>query len=150
MDTCLENVTVICPQCNIDNVPETLKCSCGYQFRPVGERSPLPLKSEATDGEAPKTGFFSFQTFISPLFIKIIYVLGMMGIVAVSIAVGMMPAEHLLPDIPVSPRVKSISLAVLVLLSGNLIWRMVCELWMAVFSVRATLALIARRLRKGR
>jgi len=143
---------VTCPQCKTDNPPETLKCTCGYQFRPVGERSPLLLKPEAVEPEASSsgTGFFSFQTFISPLLIKMIYLLGVMGIVAASIAVGMIPAEHLLPDVPFSPRVKSISLAVLIFLIGNLVWRMVCELWMVFFSMRATLALIARRLKKGR
>jgi hypothetical protein len=143
---------VTCPQCKTDNHPETLKCSCGYQFRPVGDRSPLPLKPEAVELEASSshTGFFSFQTFISPLVIKMIYLLGVMGIVTASITVGMMPAEHLLPDVPLSPRVKSILLSVLIFLIGNLVWRMVCEMWMVFFSMRTTLALIARRLKKGR
>jgi hypothetical protein len=141
---------MICPQCKTDNLPETLKCGCGYQFRPVGERSTLPLKADAVDHDASPTGFSSFHTFISPLAIKIIYILGVMGIFAASVAVAMIPTDHLLPDIPFSPRVKSISLSVLIFLVGNLVWRMICELWMVFFSMRATLVLIARRLKRGR
>ena len=139
---------VLCPQCKTENVPDTLKCSCGYQLRPVGDRSPLPLAPDAVDREASNAGFFSFQTFISPLVIKLIYILGVMGIVAASIAVALMPADQILPDVPFSPKVKSIALSVIILIVGNLLWRLICELWMVLFSVRAALTLMARRLRK--
>ena len=141
---------MICPQCKTDNLPETLKCSCGYQLRPVGERSTLPLTAEAVDHDASSTGVFPFHTFISPVVIKIIYFLGVMGIFAASFAVAMMPTDHILPDMPFSPRAKSITLSVLIFLVGNLVWRMICELWMVFFSMRATLVLIARRLKRGR
>ena len=141
---------VVCPQCKTENVPDTLKCGCGYQFRPVGDRSPLPLTPDAVDREALNTGFFSFRTFISPLLIKLIYILGVIGIVAASIAVALMPADRILPDVPFSPKVKSISLSVIILIVGNLLWRMICELWMVLFSVRAALILVARRLRRQR
>jgi hypothetical protein len=143
-------MVVLCPQCKTDNVPETLKCGCGYQFRPVGDRSALPLTLETAAPEAAKTGFFSFQTFISPLLIKVIYVLGVMGILAASIAVSFMPADRVLPDVPFPPKVKSISLSVIILIVGNLVWRMVCEFWMVLFSMRASLIVIARRLRRQR
>jgi len=141
---------VLCPQCKTDNVPDTLKCGCGYQFRPVGDRSTLPLTPEAVDRDTSNSGFFSFRTFITPVLVKVIYIIGVIGILGASIAVGLMPTDQILPDLPFSPKVKSISLSVIILIVGNLLWRMICELWMVLFSMRATLVLMARRLRKQR
>jgi hypothetical protein len=82
--------------------------------------------------------------------VKVIYIIGVIGILGASIAVGLMPTDQILPDLPFSPKVKSISLSVIILIVGNLLWRMICELWMVLFSMRATLVLMARRLRKQR
>ena len=75
---------VQCPKCRLENPANAMWCDCGYDFsagkvnearRPATSRQ----RNEVTDG------YFSFEKMISPTLIKVVYVIGMIGIVIAAI-----------------------------------------------------------------
>lgn len=136
-----QNFPVICPKCKTEHPPGAIKCGCGHQFRAVQEQ---PLWMLDYEPPVPEKGFFSFHTFITPVLVKIIYCLGVFGIAVASIAIAFIPSAQLLPDLSLPAQLKSALLASIVFISGNLLWRVLCELLMVLFSIQATLVAIRR------
>lgn len=102
-------------------------------------------------------GFFSFHKLVSTSIIKTVYLIGAIVItllptlqivVAAFALVGRVPpdpaAERLLVGIP-EVRIAG---ACFVLLFGNLIWRLICEGWILLFSIHELLAKILTELRR--
>ncbi len=81
-------------------------------------------------------GFFSFRTMISPHLIKIIYVLGMMGLSIIGF--GMI--------VYAEPAAMWMGPAVIVL--GNLLWRIFCEGLILLFSMHDILGSIDKELKR--
>lgn len=97
-------------------------------------------KKEEIGGESG--GFFSFRKMVSTSLIKIIYLLGMIGLSITGIVFIMQSTQN---------RNGSIvnfwtGLAMVVL--GNLIWRIVCEIWIVLFSMHEILGSIEKELKK--
>jgi hypothetical protein len=136
---------VICPGCKSEHPPRVLKCGCGHQFRPVQEE---PLWILDYQAPIPEKDFFSFHTFITPVLVKIIYVLGVFGILLASLSIALIPSDRLLPDWSLSPQFKSILVASIVFIGGNLLWRVLCEFLMVVFSIHARLVAIHGRTKR--
>jgi hypothetical protein len=118
-------------------------------------RKTKPIRKERHIEREPG-GFFSFRTMVSPIVIKIIYVLGMVGLTSggiVMIVIGLdltdLGVEKLNifgRQVPVTIQI-FIGIALIVL--GNLVWRFLCESWMLLFSMRDTLSSIERHLKQG-
>lgn len=98
-----------------------------------GETIPpqLPMKKESMV-EDEEGGFFSFRTMISTSLIKIIYVLGMTGFTIGGILKIIQG--------------KDIFLGLCIVVLGNLVWRIVCELWILLFSIHNILGSIERKM----
>lgn len=87
--------------------------------------------------------FFNFDKFIAPMLIKIVYWLGIVGIVLgalVSMAGGLQMMSY-------SPATAlgGILIAVIGAAVGLLVWRVVCELWIVIFSINDRLGVIVER-----
>jgi hypothetical protein len=120
---------------------------------PVRETQPIRKERKIAREHG---GFFSFNTMISPAVIKIIYVLGMLGltsggIVMIVMGLDLMDLGIEKPSIfdkqmPVNIQIL-IGIALIVL--GNLVWRFLCESWILLFRMCDILGSIERQLRRG-
>ncbi len=118
-------------------------------------RKTQPIRKERSI-ERERAGFFSFRTMVSPLVIKIIYVLGLVGLTSGGIVMivigldlidlGIEKLDFLGRQIPVNIQI-FIGIALIVL--GNLVWRFLCESWILLFGIRDTLTSIERHLKRG-
>jgi hypothetical protein len=121
-------------------------CDCGYDFstgkvdearRPATARQ----RNEVTDWST--NGYFSFQKMISPTLIKVVYVIGMFSIVIAAIYMASaVPKE----TEDTAKLVKALG-ALLLAVVGNLLWRLVCEQVILLFSIHERLASIDRSLK---
>ena len=98
----------------------------------------LETKQEPTTKETKEGGFFSFRTMISTTLIKIIYVLGMIGLTICGIVI-----------------IKQANGSIIILLRGiavivfsNLLWRLICEWWILLFSIYDILGSIEKELKR--
>jgi len=87
--------------------------------------------------------FFNFDKFIAPMLIKIVYWLGIVGIILgalVSMAGGLQMMSY-------SPATAlgGILIAVIGAAVGLLVWRVVCELWIVIFSINDRLGVLVER-----
>ena len=105
--------------------------------------------------EMERGGFFSFRTMISPVAIKIIYVLGMLGLTSggiVMILMGLdlmgLGAEKLNIFGRQTPFNKQILIGIAIVVFGNLVWRFLCESWILLFRIRDILGSIERQLKR--
>ncbi len=128
-----------------------------------GERIPAQMPRRKTqpirkaqDIEKEHGGFFSFRTLISPIVIKIIYVLGMLaltigGIVMIMMGLDVMGlgAEKLNIFGKQISFNKQILIGVALIVLGNIGWRLVCEGWILFFRMRDILGSIERHLKPG-
>jgi len=98
-------------------------------------------------------GFFSFHKMVSTSIIKVSYVLGLVlitlwGLVAIGFGIFMMVNTAQAPEVTgrllyFDQGALSIAVGVLVLIFGNLLWRLICEGWILLFSMHELLASIA-------
>ena len=115
---------------------------------PIGKTLPI-RRVQGIEGE--RGGFFSFRTLISPIVIKIIYVLGMLaltigGIVMIMTGLGVMDlgAEKLnifSRQIFFNKQIL-IGIGIGLIVLGNIGWRLFCESWILIFRMRDILGSI--------
>lgn len=106
---------------------ETLDATLGAKLRPT------------TVSE--DKGFFSFRTMVSVGLIRILYLLGMIGLTLFGILIIVVPTQQ--------PYVEKIVLGLLLLVPGNVLWRVFCEVWILLFSMHDILGSIERELKKA-
>ncbi len=125
-----------CSKCWVENDDESGSCrSCGHKFH-----------LNAHDAHSNRGGwdnYFSFRKLVTPDLIKIFYFIGAAAITLGSIVAI---ASLLLLDRAPVDYVRSIGFAVLAFTIGNLIWRMLCEGAILIFSVHELLVSIEERL----
>ncbi len=123
-----------------------------------GEKIPHQLPTRKTppvrwvpEREREHGGFFSLSTMISPAVIKIIYVLGMLGLTSGGIVMIWMGlgAEKLNIFGAQTPFNKQILIGIALIVLGNLVWRFLCESWILLFRMCDILGSIERQLRRG-
>ena len=68
--------------------------------------------------------FFTFKRMISTFIIKIIYVLGIVGIFVSGLY---------------TYSTDGVKMALIVVVIGNLLWRLLCEVWIVLFSIHKRL-----------
>lgn len=85
----------------------------------------------------PQGGYFSFHTLISTTFIKIIYAGGMVAITIIGLAGIIVPFIRFsqYPDTSPDATIIQAVIGMLVLVCGNLLWRILCESFILLFSV---------------
>lgn len=118
---------------------------------PIREERPTRKKQGI---ERERGGFFSFRTLISPIVIKIIYVLGMLGLTIggiVMIKMGLDVMSLGAEKLNIFGRQISFNRQILIgitlIVLGNLAWRLVCEGWILLFRMRDILGSIERHLK---
>lgn len=81
--------------------------------------------------------YFSFSTMVTDVLIKIVYVLGMVGISIVSIMILLSSDNnrHKYRDDPFAFTEIPLIAAILFFVFGNLLWRLLCEGWIVIFGI---------------
>ncbi len=89
------------------------------------------------------SGYFSFQKLITPRFVKFIYVVGLMAVTAGGIGLAIGAGLGLRSaTLPTRMGVYYIALGVGVVIVGNLVWRVLCEIWIVLFNIHNMLGSI--------
>jgi hypothetical protein len=85
-------------------------------------------------------GYFSFQKYITSSFVKAIYFLGFLALTAGGIGLAGWAAMRLFEaSIPRELGWYYVASGVGILLVGNLVWRVFCEIWVVLFNIHARL-----------
>ncbi len=124
-----------CPQCLTENDVSATKCSiCGHAF------ATQQVKSERYTSFYAE--YFAFRELVTPQLIKVLYIVGACFITAAGLLSILSPETLNEYEVgPILPRVGGI----LVLLVGNLVWRMMCEGAILLFSLHELLVSIDTR-----
>ncbi len=101
-------------------------------------------KANKLNGSNGFSDFFSFRKMISSTFIQIIYVIGAIAIIIVSIAmiIGDVNGSY------TSDGIESAWGGVLLLTLGNIIWRVLCEAWIIFFRIAEDISKIEKSCKK--
>lgn len=91
--------------------------------------------------------YFSFRKFITSSFVKFIYVPGFLLLTGAGVALIVWASLRLRDaTIPTRLGYYYIAAGAAVVLLGNLLWRVLCELWVVLFNMNGLLASINARL----
>ena len=89
-------------------------------------------------------GYFSFQKLITPRFVKFIYVVGLMALTAGGIGLAVAAGWGLRSaTLPTRLGLYYIAIGAGVVIVGNLVWRVLCEIWIVLFNIHNLLGVIA-------
>ncbi len=95
-------------------------------------------------------GYFSFQKLITPRFVKFIYVVGMLAMTAGGIALAIWAGLGLRSaTLPTRMGVYYIAIGAGMVIVGNLVWRVLCEIWIVLFNIHGLLGSIESETRHG-
>jgi hypothetical protein len=90
-------------------------------------------------------GYFSFQKLITPRFVKFIYVVGLLAMTAGGIALAIWAGLGLRSaTLPTRMGVYYIAIGAGAVIVGNLVWRVLCEIWIVLFNIHNLLGSIER------
>jgi len=145
----MENKTIECPNCGLTNPTSAIRCDCGYDFvsKELKQINAIKKPTPPTHSLEPQHesgGFLSFENMISPLLIKTIYFLCMIGITVFSIIWILKGVSKENLDI------KQILIGTGILVIGNIVWRIVCEAFILTFSIHDVLVSIKILLSKNK
>ena len=88
-------------------------------------------------------GYFSFQKLITPRFVKFMYVLGLIAITAGGIGLATWAGLGLRSaTVPTRIGVYYIAVGAGLVIVGNLVWRVLCEIWIVLFNIHNLLSSI--------
>jgi hypothetical protein len=94
-------------------------------------------------------GYFSFQKLITPRFVKFIYVVGLLAMTASGIGLAIWAGLGLRSaTLPTRMGVYYIAIGAGVAIVGNLVWRVLCEIWIVLFNIHNLLGSIERESRQ--
>ena len=95
-------------------------------------------------------GYFSFQKLITPRFVKFIYVVGLLAMTAGGIALATWAGLGLRSaTLPTRMGVYYIAIGAGMVIVGNLVWRVLCEIWIVLFNIHGLLGSIESETRHG-
>lgn len=88
-------------------------------------------------------GYFSFERMITTTFVKVLYFLGFIAITAAGVALAIW-AGMKLNDAAISRDLgwRYVAAGVGMVVLGNILWRVFCELWVVLFDIHSELASI--------
>jgi hypothetical protein len=80
--------------------------------------------------------YFSFERMITPGFVKVVYFLGFIALTAAGVALAVWAGMQL-NDAIISRSLgwRYVAYGVALVLVGNLVWRVFCELWVVLFGI---------------
>ena len=86
------------------------------------------------------SAYFSFERMITPSFVKVVYFLGFLALTAGGIGL-MVWAGMQLNDATIDRLLgwRYVALGATALVVGNIIWRVLCELWVVLFGIHGEL-----------
>ena len=126
-----------CPQCLTENDVSATKCSiCEHAFAPQQVK---PMRYMSFYAE-----YFAFRELVTPQLIKVVYIVGACFITAAGLLSILSPET--LNEYEAGPILTRLG-GILVLLVGNLVWRMMCEGAILLFSLHELLVSIDTRAR---
>jgi hypothetical protein len=89
------------------------------------------------------SGYLAFKRFITPTFIMVIYILGALAVTILSFLI-MLGGAFTVQGFSMGGGI-AILLGVLMLIFGNLAWRILCEYWVVQFRIYEEIASLNRR-----
>ena len=93
--------------------------------------------------------YLTFKRFITPVFIMIIYILGALGVTILSFLImlggAMLGGTFTIPGFSMGGEI-AVLLGVLMLIFGNLYWRILCEYMIVQFRIYEEIVSLNRRL----
>src|SRR4030095_8623108 len=93
-------------------------------------------------------GYFSFQKLITPRFVRFIYVVGLLAMTVGGIGLAVWAGLGLRSaTIPTRMGVYYIAIGAAVAIVGNLVWRVLCEIWIVLFNIHNLLGSIESEIR---
>ena len=93
-------------------------------------------------------GYFSFEKLITPRFVKVIYVVGLLAMTVGGIALAVWSGQGLRSaTVPTRTGIYYIAIGASVAIVGNLVWRVLCEIWIVLFNIHNLLGSIASETR---
>ena len=124
-----------CPQCLTENDASAMKCS-------VCEKALSPPRVKTVRYTSFYAEYFAFRELVTPQLIKVVYLVGACFITAAGILSIVSPDT--LDEYEAGPIVTRLG-GIAVLLIGNLVWRMMCEGAILLFSLHELLVSIDMR-----
>lgn len=84
--------------------------------------------------------YFSFERMITPGFVKVVYFLGFIAITVAGVALAVWAGMQL-NDATIDRLLgwRYVAVGVALVLVGNIVWRVFCELWVVLFGIHAEL-----------
>jgi hypothetical protein len=93
-------------------------------------------------------GYFSFQKLITPRFVRFIYVIGLLAMTVGGIGLAVWAGLGLRSaTIPTRMGVYYIAIGAAMAIVGNLVWRVLCEIWIVLFNMHNLLGSIEKETR---
>jgi len=88
--------------------------------------------------------YFSFRVMVSRFLIKVMYVVGVVVITAAGL-LGLVWKNEIVEEVFPNAMAYKNLLCVLVIIAGNLVWRIVCEYSIILFSIHQELLILNRK-----
>jgi hypothetical protein len=126
-----------CPQCSSENDASATKCSVCEQTLSPPRVTPARYMSFYAE-------YFAFRELVTPQLIKVVYIVGALFITAAGVLSIVSPDT--LDEYEAGPIVTRLG-GIAVILIGNLVWRMMCEGAILLFSLHELLVSIDTRAR---
>ncbi len=127
-----------CPECLTENDVSATKCSaCEHPFASQRVRPVVYTSFYA--------GYFAFRELVTPHLIKVVYIVGACFITAAGV-ISILSPETLSGGYEADPILTRFG-GIMVLLVGNLVWRMMCEGAILLFSLHEILVSLDTRAR---
>lgn len=84
--------------------------------------------------------YFSFERMITPAFVKVVYFIGFLAITAAGVGLAIWAGMQL-NDATISRTLgwQYVAYGVGLLVVGNIVWRVFCELWVVLFGIHSEL-----------
>jgi len=99
-------------------------------------------------GASQMPGYFSFQKLITPPFVKFIYVVGLLAMTAGGIGLAIWAGMGLRSaTLPTRTGIYYIAIGAGLAILGNLVWRVLCEIWIVLFNINNLLGSIVSETR---
>jgi len=92
------------------------------------------------------SGYFSFQRYVTSYFVKVIYFVGFLAFTAAGLGLTIWSARRLQAgSLPTRLGWYYIGAGIGMLLVGNFVWRVFCELWVVLFNINDCLVSLDRK-----